>query len=621
VKQAELTSCTVTFPEGSRDLTLVCSVASHEVSFFIHLPEQYPFHPPRVACQPSAALESLSALHQEEDIVAVVLGESWIPAINLLTLLGRLQHYAQHQFKPKTCTTLFPHGTWLLLLLAIGVRLGTALGPYSGYEKPPMYGDYEAQRHWMELTLNLPTTDWYRNTTLNDLNYWGLDYPPLTAYHSYLMGQASAAWEPSSMILLRSRGYETPSHKGFMRFTVLCADLMTLIPAVVLFYKSYYRYVHRGVQAGLIALTLTTPAFILIDYGHFQYNCVVLGLTLFSALSAISGNLLLSAFCFTLALNYKITALYYALPVFVVLLKRAVQQASVYSSRYRSTVRIRQKRVAAMVSELSALLFSLAAITVTVTIVLWLPWMTQGGWEQVIARLFPFERGLFEDKVANFWCISSIVIKWKEVLGQGLLTLLCAVTTLLGTVPSLLCLWRKNPTSLHFLLALGNSAMSFFLFSYHVHEKGILLPLFPYLIITALEEPGLFPLLSALSTFSLYPLLVKDGLRLVYFLLVPLHFGLSSYLTKGIQTFQKADKPLETVTRAFLGGAGLIHLLELLEPPAQLPYLFATLVSAYAFIGFLCIWLYLNWKQWSIPESDDLRTYVEPSFRHKPKFA
>jgi hypothetical protein len=24
-----------------------------------------------------------------------------------------------------------------------------------------MFGDYEAQRHWMELTLSLPARDWY----------------------------------------------------------------------------------------------------------------------------------------------------------------------------------------------------------------------------------------------------------------------------------------------------------------------------------------------------------------------------------------------------------------------------------------------------------------------------
>jgi alpha-1,3-glucosyltransferase len=66
-----------------------------------------------------------------------------------------------------------------------------------------MFGDFEAQRHWMEITIHLPIGDWfvpldllfadwgssvdrgscdnrYRNTTDNDLLYWGLDYPPLT---------------------------------------------------------------------------------------------------------------------------------------------------------------------------------------------------------------------------------------------------------------------------------------------------------------------------------------------------------------------------------------------------------------------------------------------------------
>ena len=52
-----------------------------------------------------------------------------------------------------------------------------------------MFGDYEAQRHWQEITVNLPIQDWYQNTTDNDLLYWGLDYPPLTAYHSWIVGK------------------------------------------------------------------------------------------------------------------------------------------------------------------------------------------------------------------------------------------------------------------------------------------------------------------------------------------------------------------------------------------------------------------------------------------------
>lgn len=54
-----------------------------------------------------------------------------------------------------------------------------------GYGKPPMHGDFEAQRHWMEITNHLPMSLWY----FHDLEYWGLDYPPLTAYHSWLMGK------------------------------------------------------------------------------------------------------------------------------------------------------------------------------------------------------------------------------------------------------------------------------------------------------------------------------------------------------------------------------------------------------------------------------------------------
>ena len=82
------------------------------------------------------------------------------------------------------------------------VRWCVGLGSYSGKHKqclqifsylhenylgkgvPPMFGDYEAQRHWMEITTKLPIRQWYTY----DLQYWGLDYPPLTAYHSWLCG-------------------------------------------------------------------------------------------------------------------------------------------------------------------------------------------------------------------------------------------------------------------------------------------------------------------------------------------------------------------------------------------------------------------------------------------------
>lgn len=72
-----------------------------------------------------------------------------------------------------------------LILMVVGLfRWTVSLWNYSGYQSPPMHGDFEAQRHWMEITKHLPVSDWY----FYDLQWWGLDYPPLTAYHSWVLG-------------------------------------------------------------------------------------------------------------------------------------------------------------------------------------------------------------------------------------------------------------------------------------------------------------------------------------------------------------------------------------------------------------------------------------------------
>jgi alpha-1,3-glucosyltransferase len=117
----------------------------------------------------------------------------------------------------------------LVLVAALSVRVLVARGGYSGFNVPPMFGDYEAQRHWLEITTNLPAREWYHNTTNNDLQYWGLDYPPLTAYHSYMLGQIALHVEPELVQLHTSRGYQSLSSKWFMRCTVLVADLLVRI--------------------------------------------------------------------------------------------------------------------------------------------------------------------------------------------------------------------------------------------------------------------------------------------------------------------------------------------------------------------------------------------------------
>ncbi|PWZ45790.1 putative dolichyl pyrophosphate Man9GlcNAc2 alpha-1,3-glucosyltransferase [Zea mays] len=97
----------------------------------------------------------------------------------------------------------------LISLAALRIRVLVSVGPYSGQGAAPKFGDYDAQRHWMELTLHLTPADWYRNTSDNDLAYWGLDYSPLSAYQSLLHGRIINASLPEAVALRSSRGYES----------------------------------------------------------------------------------------------------------------------------------------------------------------------------------------------------------------------------------------------------------------------------------------------------------------------------------------------------------------------------------------------------------------------------
>lgn len=105
-----------------------------------------------------------------------------------------------------------------------------------------MYGDFEAQRHWMEVTLHLPLKTWY----YYDTEWWGLDYPPLTAYVSLLFAKLyprcrsmlisrGELINPTWFELDKSRGLESHALKVFMRFTVIISDYLLFIPSLLLY--------------------------------------------------------------------------------------------------------------------------------------------------------------------------------------------------------------------------------------------------------------------------------------------------------------------------------------------------------------------------------------------------
>ncbi|MED6282876.1 Glucosyltransferase-like protein [Characodon lateralis] len=491
--------------------------------------------------------------------------------------------------------------TWSLVsisvLLAVVVRWGVSLNSYSGAGKPPMFGDYEAQRHWQEVTYNLPLQQWYFNTSDNDLNYWGLDYPPLTAYHSWLCAYVAKMINPEWVELHRSRGFESPAHKLFMRTTVLVTDVLIYIPAVVL----YCLYLTDGSAKKRVSVLLSIllyPGLILIDYGHFQYPLLSLGFTLWGVLALGLGWDTLGSMAFSLALNYKQMELYHALPFFCYLLGKCVK--------------------AGLVGRGLILLVRIAA-TVLVTFALcWLPFLPDTSQAlQVVRRIFPVARGLFEDKVANTWCSLNTLIKIRSILTGDSQLYLSFAFTLLAALPSSIRLLIK-PTFWHFKLALVNSSLAFFLFSYQVHEKSILLAALPVCLL--LNE---FPFMSIwflqVSTFSMLPLFLKDGLLVPYAVTSVGYLFLTVYLLSPLDDRSEGELKLGTCGKLFFFlpkmhlackmrwkfyiSNALMAVLSILsvalDPPPHLPDLFPVLVSTAAFLHFLGAFLHFNLVQFS----------------------
>ncbi|OMP09443.1 Glycosyl transferase, ALG6/ALG8 [Corchorus olitorius] len=484
-------------------------------------------------------------------------------------------------------------------VFALLVRVAVGLHPYSGANTPPKFGDYEAQRHWMEITINLPVKEWYRNSSVNDLSYWGLDYPPLTAYQSYIHGVFLKIFHPDSVALFTSRGHESYLGKLLMRWTVLSSDVLIFFPAVL-----YFVLVYHSIRSGKgrksdvawhIAMILLNPCLILIDHGHFQYNCISLGLTMAAVAAALAQKDLLASVLYCLALNHKQMSAYFAPAFFSYLLGKC----------------LRHKNPLLEVVKLALMVIGTFAIV-------WWPYLhSKDAAFGVLSRLAPFERGIYEDYVANFWCTTSVLVKWKKLFTTQSLRTFSLAATILTCLPSM-AQQMLAPSTKGFLYGLLNSSFSFYLFSFQVHEKSILLPLLP-LSLLALEEPHSLLWLTHFAMFSMFPLLCRDKLVLAYIalyaLFVLLYFapggpGGRCNSSKTLDQSHKAKTSIKfissiafhpLVTGILCLFSIILHVIYLTtHPPKKYPFLFEAVIMLLCFSQFILFTFYFNLKQWML---------------------
>ncbi|KAI6140592.1 glycosyltransferase family 57 protein [Pisolithus tinctorius] len=521
----------------------------------------------------------------------------------------------------------------LAIATSAWVKWSIGLGDYSGHATPPMFGDYEAQRHWMELAIHLAPQQWYTY----DLQYWGLDYPPLTAYISWLCGKVGSLIDPSWFAFEESRGIETYNSKLFMRSTVVALDILVYVPALYAFTRIWHRSRSLRTQHASLLILLFQPALLLVDFGHFQYNSVMLGLTLLALNSFAVGRDLLGAVCFVLSLAFKQMALYYAPVIGSYLLGKCIFLGPVQGTR---------------------LFIRVAVVTLSSFTLLFAPFLPPiaplSTFFAAISRIFPFARGLFEDKVANFWCFTNVtLVKWKQLfLGkESRLIRLSAALTVAGFLPAVFgLLWGSfktrlrthpqvvsregeahaisfatpartpSPTLPLLLYALLTTSMSFFLFSFQVHEKTILLPLLPLTLLLSGATVGdevysLGILGNVVGVFSMWPLLKRDGLGVQYIATLLLWCRLVGYNPFCL----RLDSFVGLLSTAVNAAMILLHLLELIvTPPNRYPDLFPVLnvlVSTPVF-GFIWLWsikrgIEVGWALGGLPGSGTDRGFKD----------
>jgi len=188
----------------------------------------------------------------------------------------------------------------------------------------------------------------------------------------------------------------------YMRATVIACDLAVFFPAAFYFASVFYRrYRWQGMvrlhplffftvfdikyffcQITAAFFLLLQPPLVLIDHGHFQYNCVMLGLSLLAVALIVDNHRLMASFFFCCSLCFKQMSLYYAPAFFFFLLGDLLKLSPLWKARFVE-------------------LFQIGSFVILGLVVNLWPFLSADGLLSVLVRIFPVGRGLYEDKVID----------------------------------------------------------------------------------------------------------------------------------------------------------------------------------------------------------------------------
>eukprot|EP00897_Mesotaenium_endlicherianum_P001272 jgi/Mesen1/1172/ME000124S00207 len=416
--------------------------------------------------------------------------------------------------------------------------------------------DFEVHRHWLAITHSLPISKWY----VDETSEWTLDYPPLFAWLERGLSMLGAVVDPRMVDLQGGLNYASPVTILFQRATVVALDS-------VLFFGTYRfcRGMAEGKRRLAMAAVLLCPGLLMVDHVHFQYNGFLLGLLLLS-LSLLqegadwAGGVVFAALVCTKHL-FAVAG-----PFYLVYLLRHHCWGGPWGLR-------------------PLRLLLLGSSVLSMVLLAFGPFALLGQMGQVMARLFPFGRGLCHAYWApNVWSLYNVADKALALLFRatgapvppasaaftgGLVgdaspySVLPHVTpaatmllVLLSMMPCLAATWR-NPRPQEVARGVAHVFMCGFMLGWHVHEKAALHFVVPLALLCAdsRQLARQFVFLSTVANYSLFPLLfepkeypIKVLLLLLY--TIGLWTALSQHFGQDLEGHQPPSKLREIEKRS-----------------------------------------------------------------------
>jgi len=494
--------------------------------------------------------------------------------------------------------------------------------------------DFEVHRNWIAITHSLPISKWYFDESSPNCT---LDYPPFFAWFEYILSllACNKVFDPK-MCQLDSVNYSSERTILFQRLSVIFLSDLVYYLSLLRFFSHIIDKKKELLQFWtIVALCYGLPSLIIVDNIHFQYNALLFGIFVYSICFVQEGRLLLSGVTFAILLNFKHIFLYMAPAYFCFLL---VHYCFHSSGQFSVTKFLK-----------------LATLTIIVFALSFGPFFAAGGIvqiKQILARMFPFERGLTHAYWApNFWALYNatdkvlLLIK-KKVYGgpdissvasltgglvgldqgthQILFTVRPIVTIILsmGTsfVLSAIHVYRsrhiiyevesndrKNTLLMKTLLICTiHSSFANFLFAWHVHEKAILMVLIPVVLMTIskegqifiidLEWMRLFAFLNIVGTYSLFPLLFRPFETPIKWILLLSYIACHSYATQIILKDKYKVNNIDffnTSERIYLYGLAVIEFYNVFlhsRIMPNFPFLPLMTISVYTAFGIVYSW-------------------------------